>query len=134
APVSDGSLLTTAVASLVVMLLHPFLWETWLSAARLYQYEYPAQQDYAIRGASDYFRHFPLWSEEFWTLNYFNGAALLLWVVTLVVLVLNAARVRASHLALFVTLTLIAAAGGAELAVASLVFAALATVNAQQWY
>src|SRR5690606_7739969 len=74
------------------------------------------------------------WSAEFWTLNYFNGAAILLWVVTLVVLVLNAARVRASQLAVFVTLTLIAAAGGTELAVASLVFAALATVNAQQWY
>jgi hypothetical protein len=130
----EGSLLSTAVASLLIMLLHPFLWETWLSAVRLYQYEYPAQQTYAIRDASDYFRHFPLWSADFWTLNYFNAAALLLWVVTLVVLVLNAARVRMSHLALFVTMSLIAAAGGTELAVASITMAALATLNAQQWY
>jgi tetratricopeptide (TPR) repeat protein len=131
---AGGSLLPAAILSLLVMLLHPFLWETWLSAARLYQYEYPAQQTYAVRGSFDYFRSFPLWAEEFWTLNYFNAAALLLWGVTLVVLVLNAAAVRMSHLAVFVAMSLIAAAGGAEWAVGSIVFAVLATLNAQQWY
>jgi tetratricopeptide (TPR) repeat protein len=129
-----GSLLPAAILSLLVMLLHPFLWETWLSAVRLYQYEYPAQRTYAVRGGSDYFRYFPVWSREFWTLNYFNAAALLLWLVTLVVLVLNAAAVRMSHLTLFVAVSLIAAAGGTELAVGSIVFAVLATLNAQQWY
>jgi tetratricopeptide (TPR) repeat protein len=129
-----GSLLPTAILSLLVMLVHPFLWETWLSAIRLYQYDYPSEQTYAIRGTADFFRYFPTWSEEFWTLNYFNAVPLLLWVVTLVVLLLNAARVRMSHLALFAAMSLIAAAGGTELAVGSIVFAVLATLNAQQWY
>ena len=129
------SLALAAGSGLVVMLVHPFLWETLLSPLRLYELEYPTLRQYVNRDMSYLHELYPLSSSEFWErMNYFNAAGLLLWLMTLVTLVLNRERLRYSQLGAFLVVTGIGFAGGGELAVVGIVNAALATVNAQQWY
>ena len=129
------SLSLMAAGSLIAMLVHPFLWETLLSPWRLYELEYPTRQIYANRDTPFLHELYPLSSGEFWArMNYFNAAGLLLWLMTLVTLVLNRERLRLAHLSTFVATSCLAFAGAGELAVAGIVNAALATVNAQQWY
>ncbi|MCA9109545.1 MAG: hypothetical protein KDA52_06340 [Planctomycetaceae bacterium] len=123
------------IASLLALLVHPFLWETWLSPYWLYTVEYPALRDYVSSDLAFSFERFPAVAPRFWKdLSVFNGSALLLMAIASVTLLLNRERLRLSSAFALLAMNLIGIAGGRELAVASLVNAVIATVNCQEWY
>lgn len=123
------------LCSLVALLVNPFLWETWLAPLRLYGVEYPALRAYATSdlpfGVERYSAFLPI----FWRhLDLYTVVSLLLMMVAAVTLMLNRERLRLSSVLVLLGVNLIGIAGGRELAVAAIVNAILATVNAQQWY
>ncbi len=132
---SVNTLGLVTLVSLLALLVHPFLWETWLSPYWLYSVEYPALRDYATSDLPYAFERFPAIAPRFWKdLSYFNSSALLLMVIASVTLLLNRERLRLSTAFALLAMNLIGIAGGRELAVASLVNAVITTVNGQEWY
>lgn len=132
---SVSKLGTVTLASLLAMLVHPFVWETWISPYWLYSVEYPVLREYISSDMPFVFERFSAVSPQFWRyVDYFNASALLLMAISSVTLLLNRERLRLSSALSLLTINLIGIAGGRELAVASLVNAVVSTVNAQEWY
>lgn len=123
------------LASLGVMAIHPFLWESWLAPLRMYLTDYPAMR-FAYPQPSVVDQGFyPLWHEFHWTtLNHRLIAALFLMVATVSTLFLNRSRIRWSHLSIVIGINALAVLATHELAVASLVNCVVCTLNAQTWY
>ena len=123
------------LTSLLAMLVHPFLWETWASPYWLYSVEYPVLREYISSDMSFAFERFPAIAPRFWKdVGFFNASALLLMAISSVTLLLNRERLRLSTAFSLLAINLIGIAGGRELAVASLINAVVSTVNAQEWY
>ncbi|MEZ6051162.1 MAG: hypothetical protein R3C02_07200 [Planctomycetaceae bacterium] len=123
------------IASLLALLVHPFLWETWLSPYWLYSVEYPVLQAYVTSDLPFAYERFPAVVPKFWRdFGVFNASALLLMTIASVTLLLNRERLRLSSACALLAMNLIGISGGRELAVASLVNAVIATVNGQEWY
>lgn len=123
------------LCSLLALLVHPFLWETWLSPLRLYSIEYPALRSYASSDLTYAFERYSVASKPFWSeLNLSNAMSMLLMLIAGVTAILNRERLRASTALALLGINMIGIAGGRELAVASIVNAIVATINAQQWY
>ena len=132
---SVGTLGLVTLASLLAMLVNPFLWETWFSPYWLYSVEYPILREYVSTDLPFMFEKFPAVSPRFWKdVGYFNASALLLMAISSVTLLLNRDRLRLSSAFSLLAVNLIGIAGGRELAVASLINAVVSTVNAQEWY
>ena len=135
-----------ALASFLVVVLHPFLWENWLAPLRMYVTDYPAMR-FAYQGSSFIDQGFyPIWKlidlavssaskSSLWTvLSHRTIAALVLFGITLFTLLLNRSRVLWSHLYAFIGFNALGFFATHELAAASLVNCALCTINAQSWY
>jgi tetratricopeptide (TPR) repeat protein len=128
-------LAVVAACSVLALVAHPFLWETWLAPLRLYGFEYPGLRAYVsedVPFASDYYSAA---SPSFWEeLNLFNAVALLLMATAGVTLLLNRERLRLASVFVLLAVNVIGIAGGRELAVASIVNCIIAGINGQQWY
>ncbi len=123
------------LCSLAALLVNPFLWETWLAPLHLYRVEYPALRAYATSDLPFAFQRYSAVLPGFWRhLDLYTVVSLLLMMIAAVTLMLNRERLRLSSVLVLLGVNLIGIAGGRELAVAAIVNAILATVNAQQWY
>jgi len=121
--------------SAVALLVHPFLWETWLAPVSQYGVEYPALRMSYPRPMLDDRVWYPLWSAVVWQdVNHRLVASLLLMAAALLSLLLNLRRASLSHWFCFLGVNTLACLTTHELAVASLVNGVLATVQAQEWY
>jgi tetratricopeptide (TPR) repeat protein len=125
--------------SVAVTVIHPFLWETWLSPWRLYGVDYPALRQLfskpLVNELPFYSVLFGIQSLQYWqSLSLSAVAAIILFVSTLVVLFLNRERLRPSHLLAVIVFNGLACVTTHELAAASLVNCAICAVNAQDWY
>ncbi len=124
-----------ALASLAVTIIHPFLWESWLSPIRLFVSDYPALQQAFPRPGTTEVAFYPITLPAFWGLiNHDSIAALVLLVATVVSLVLNRERLHPGHLVAVVVFNGLACLATHELAAASLVNCVVCTINAQTWY
>ena len=137
-PAADGEksdLLKVTLASLAVVAIHPFLWESWLSPFRMYVTDYPAMRfAYPKPGTADQV-FFSILSDFHWTaMNHRTIAALVLLAATIVSLILNRPRLRWSHLFIVLGMNGLSLLATHELAVASLVNCVIGTINAQVWY
>jgi tetratricopeptide (TPR) repeat protein len=131
-PVASAAPLLTAVA---VMLVHPFLWETWLSPWRQFAIDYPALQQSYPRPSPDDLWWYPLWSEAVWLRpNHRLLAALFLAAAAGMALNLNRRRAPAAHWCWFLGANLLGLLAVHELAAAALVNCVLATVHGQEWF
>ena len=123
------------LASLAVTAIHPFLWESWLSPARLFLTDYPALQQAFSRPGRVELAFYPIWLPAFWTsINHDSIAALILFAATIVVLLLNRERSNAGHWIAVIVFNLLGCLATHELAAASLVNCVICTINAQAWY
>lgn len=120
---------------LVVIAVHPFLWESWLAPVRLYLTDYPSVRA-AYQGSS--FAdpaNYPIWKPILWTsLSYRTVAALVLFTATIVTMFLNRSKILWSHLYIFIGFNSLSLFATHEFAAASLVNCVLCTINAQSWY
>jgi len=124
-----------ALASLAVTVIHPFLWESWLSPIRVYAMDYAGLRQEFPRPGMIEIGYFPIWFTPFWiSINHVSVAALVLFVATAISLILNRERLHPGHLVAFVVFNLFGCLATHELAVASLVNCVLCTLNAQTWY
>jgi tetratricopeptide (TPR) repeat protein len=122
-------------ASAVAAMVNPFTWKWLLAPADLFGRTYPGFRAYASSRPGSGIQYFPMASEQFWTnLEPTGILALVLYCLAGATLVLNWRRLELSHLFLFLGATALAILSVHELAAASLVFAALATLNGQAWY
>lgn len=130
-----GTLVKATIASLLVVFVHPFLWETWLAPIRTYLTDYSAMREAYPDPAIVDVVFFPIWHEKQWlplTLRSIAFAAL--FVATIVALVLNSKRISLSHILVFLGVNALAVAATHEFAAASLVNCVICTLNAQTWY
>src|SRR5262249_33300794 len=87
------------LAGFGVTILHPFLWQAWLSPIRLFATDYPALQQIFPRPGSVELGFYPITFPKFWTaINHDSVAAIVLFVATVVSLVLNRERLHPGHL------------------------------------
>ena len=134
-----GLLFKVSLASLVVVAIHPFLWESWLAPLRMYFTDYPAMRyAYPQPSAADE-GFFPivrsLNNQTVWVaINHRTVAAVFLAAATLVTMILNRAHTRWSHWLAFLVFNALGAIATHEFAAASLVNCVLCTLNAQSWY
>lgn len=123
------------LAAFAVCLVHPFLWQTWLSPIRLFVIDYPALQQAFTRPGADEIGFYPITFHTFWTsINHSSIAALVLFVATIVALILNHERLHPGHLIAVVVFNLLGCLATHELAAASMVNCVICTLNAQAWY
>ncbi|MBC8113793.1 MAG: hypothetical protein H7062_05410, partial [Candidatus Saccharimonas sp.] len=121
--------------SIAVAVMHPFLWETWLSPWRLYAVDYPALRQLFSKPLANELPYYSLF-RDIQTLHYWQSlslsavAAIVLLVSTLVVLFLNRERLRPGHLLAVIVFNGLACVTTHELAAASLVNCAICAVNA----
>jgi len=138
ATVSSASarpLWTACGASLAVMLIHPFLWETWFAPLRQYLVEYPALRQSYPRPIVDDVAWYPLYADVVWRLlDHRLAAGLLLMASACLSLVLNRARATASYWLWFLGANALAVVTTHELPFAAVVNCVIATVQAQEWY
>jgi len=122
--------------SLVAFLLHPFGWQTLLSPANFYLFEYPAWRGLMENAAGGSLHSFmPLTDPDFWrNLTLPTITALVLAATVPVTFALNWRNVTPAHALLYLGMIGIGLANSFDLAAVSLVFAALAAMNAQEWY
>ena len=124
---------------LLAALLNPFGWHAFTAPMALYAGEYAGWR--ALIGESPQnlsptlLENYPMTSPVFWkSLNAHTVSGLVLLVAAAVSFVLNRRNVPVAHILLFAGFVGFAVAGTHELASASLVWAVLSTLNAQQWY
>lgn len=131
-----GHLWLFVPAALVVYLIHPFGWETLLSPANLYLFEYPAWREVVQSSPGGSLEAFlPLWDPAVWkTLTFPTIAALVLAATVPVTFALNWRNVTPAHVLLYLGMLGLGIANSHDLAAVSLVFAVLAAHNAQEWY
>ena len=122
--------------ALLAFLIHPFGWNTLLSPASLYIFEYPAWREVvqdAPAGSVETF--LPLYDPAVWkNLTFPTIAALVLAATVPVTFALNWRNVTPAHGLLYLGMVGIGLANSHDLAAVSLVLAALAAFNAQEWY
>ncbi|WP_010587498.1 tetratricopeptide repeat protein [Schlesneria paludicola] len=137
-PAADGEksdILKVTLASLAVVAVHPFLWESWLAPLRMYLTDYPAMRFAYPQPAIADQVFFPILSDFHWNaLNHRMIAALVLAAATLVSLILNRAHLRWSHIFIVLGFNGMSLLATHELAAASLVNCVIGTINAQVWY
>jgi tetratricopeptide (TPR) repeat protein len=141
-PARTRTLALAGGASVAALLVNPFLWQSPLAPLSLYAGEYPAWRMYHEFPTSvKQLEAFRLLDATYWEAFQASGvvrlvtiAGLLLGVAALVAMGLNRQRLRVAHVLVFAGFTGLALAGSHELAVASLVWAVLANLNAQEWY
>lgn len=124
-----------ALASLAVTIVHPFLWQSWLSPIRLFAVDYPALQHAFTRPGAIEIGFYPITQPAFWaSISHGTIAALVLLVATVISLFLNRERVHPGQVIAVVVFNALACLATHELAAASLVNCVVCTVNAQTWY
>jgi len=124
-----------ALASLAVLGLHPFTWESWLAPYQVFAIDYPALQQLYPRPGRIEQAYFPITLPVYWSsINHQAIAALVLVAATVTAMILNRERLRAGHLIAVLVFVAVGCLATHELAAASLVCCALGTVNAQTWY
>lgn len=124
-----------ALASLAVTMIHPSLWNSLLSPFRLLAIDYPALQQAFPRPGRIEVGFFPITFTPFWTsINHDSIAALVLFVATIVVLILNRERLHPGHVIAVIVFNGLSCVATHELAAASLVNCVVSTLNAQAWY
>jgi tetratricopeptide (TPR) repeat protein len=131
-------------ASVGVTVIHPFGLKSLLSPLLVYGVEYPAMRDYILQvhlGSPGVPRSgpaliwFPMTAWAFWeNLDMAAMAALALFVLAGLLLVLNYARMEWGHLAMFSGVAVLAVLCLHELPAAALVAGAVATLGGQSWY
>jgi tetratricopeptide (TPR) repeat protein len=122
-------------AAAAVFLVHPFTYRTWLAPWTLYAVEYPAYRQAFPRAARLDTQWYPLWTLGQWSdrdVSLWTGIALA--VAACLCLWLNRKRVAWGHLLLCGLAMLLAVMARHELAVTGLIWCALATLNAQDWF
>ena len=131
----QGLLEKVTLASLAVVIVHPFLWETWLAPIRTYMTDYAAiREAYPDPMMMDVV-YFPIWHPGQWEeVSHRTAAFLALFAATLVSLILNSKRISLSHLFVFIGANVLAVLATHEFASASLVNCVICTLNAQAWY
>ena len=121
--------------SAAIAVIHPFLWETWLSPWRLYAVDYPALRQLFSKPLSSELAYYSILFPPFWDMPSLSAvAAIILFVATLVVMFLNRERLHPGHLLAVIVFNGLACLTTHELAAASLVNCVVCTVNAQVWY
>ncbi|MDB5342541.1 MAG: hypothetical protein JWP89_918 [Schlesneria sp.] len=124
-----------ALASFAVTIIHPFLWQSWLSPIRLFAIDYPALQHSFTRPGTIELGFYPITQSAFWlSINHDTIAALVLFAATLVSLFLNRERVHPGQVIAVVVFNALACLATHEFAAASLVNCVVCTINAQSWY
>ncbi len=124
-----------AGVSVAIAVLHPFLWETWLSPWRLYAVDYPALRQLFPRPSAIELPFYSILSPHVWdSLSLSTVAAIVLFLATLIVMFLNRERLHPGHLLAVVLFNGLACLTTHELAAASLVNCAVCSVNAQEWF
>ena len=131
----SGPMGLVTIVSLAVVAVHPFLWESWLAPVRMYLNDYPAMRFAYAQPTTIDLGFYPIWDGRLWqSLNHRTIAALFLAAATLVMLILNHANRRWSHLFAFIGFNLLSLFATREFAAASLVNCVICTLNAQDWY
>lgn len=126
---------TACGVSLAVLLIHPFLWETWLSPLRQYLVEYPALRQAYPRPVAADVAWYPLYADVAWKLwDHRLTSGLLLMAAAFASLMLNRARAAGSYWLWFLGANGLAVSTMHELPFAALVNCAIATIQAQEWY
>ena len=124
----------TGVAALA-LLVHPFLWETWLAPLRQYAVEYPALRLAYPRPASIDTAWYSLLSPVVWSrVNHRLIAGLILMVAALATLLLNVRRASATYWLWWLGGNLLAVLTLHELPFAAVINCVVASVQAQDWY
>ncbi|HUG94471.1 MAG TPA: hypothetical protein VML55_26880 [Planctomycetaceae bacterium] len=131
-----------AAAGVAALLVNPFLWHSLLAPVSLYGAESPAWREYhASVSTVKQLEAFRLIDGTYWRayaasniVRLITTTGLVLAAAALVCLVLNWRRARLGHAAVYVLFAGLALAGSHELAAASIVWAVLANLNAQEWY
>lgn len=124
-----------AGASLAVVVIHPFLWESWLSPLRLYLVEYPALRQIFPRPIGSEVGFYSIGSRFFAeTINHDSIAAFVLLAATVVSLILNRERLHPGHVLAVIVFSTLACVTTHEWAAASVVNCVVCTINAQSWY
>ena len=124
-----------AGGAIAVLLVHPFLWESWLSPIRLYLADYPALRSLYPRPTANELPFYSIAFPQFWmSANHSTIAAIVLLVATIIVLFLNRERLNIAHLLSVIVFNGLACLATHELAAASFVNCAVCAVNAQVWY
>lgn len=127
--------LRVALVSLAVTVIHPFLWEAWLSPVHLFAIDYPALQQFFPKPGRVELGFYPITFATFWTsINHDSIAGLVLFAATLVTMFLNRERLHPGHVLAVILFNSLGCLATHELAAASLVNCVVCTLNAQQWY
>jgi tetratricopeptide (TPR) repeat protein len=133
--IGKSPLARVALASLAIVVIHPFLWESWLAPVRLFLTDYRAMQVAFPQPSIVDQVFYPVWKEFLWVkINHRTVAALILVAGAVVTMLLNRSRTRWSHVLVFLGFNGLSVLATHELAAASLVNCALCTLNAQAWY
>ena len=139
---SDGAraefkpLWTAVGVSAVATLFNPFGYHALLAPVRLYLTDYPAFRLYLgeAPGQADV-GYYPMAHTGFWNMLDHSGvAALLLLAAGVVTMGLNRKRLDLGQALAFCGFAVFGALATRELAPAAIVFCAIATLNAQEWY
>ena len=124
-----------ALAAFAVCVIHPCLWETWLSPVRLFAMDYPALRQVFPKPGPVELAFFPITFPGFWTsINHGSIAAIVLFVATIVSLILNRERLHPGHVIAVLVFNLLGGIATHELSAASIVNCVVCTLNAQAWY
>ncbi|HET6425665.1 MAG TPA: hypothetical protein VFG20_18390 [Planctomycetaceae bacterium] len=124
-----------AIASLLVMLIHPFTWHTWEAAWTQYTVDYPMFRMLYPRPVVMDLVWYPLWSPLVWEMwTHRLAAGLVLAVVAGACLLLNRQRVSWAHALLYLGGNALGISALNDLPLASIINAVLAGIHAQEWY
>ncbi len=121
--------------SIGVFFINPFFWHSLISPASLYGREYPAWRELMELAGGSLHSYLPLTAAAFWqNLTLPVITALVLAATVPVTFALNWRNIAPAQGLLFLGMAGLGLANSHDLTAASLVFAALAALNAQEWY
>lgn len=124
------------IASILIVMIHPFGWNTHFMTGDLYSKIYPAIYESLGSETGIYQLQFgSLFNSRFWRpFNPHSLASLILVLSAVITFYLNRKNFQFSSFFTFLIVLLFACMGAHEVAALSLTSAVIATLNAQQWY
>lgn len=134
-PTTDVRWPVIGLAAGLVLLIHPYGWETWFAPFRLYLSEYPALREAYSKPLLSELAWSPLWASALWSrVDHRLAAGVFLMLAALTTLLLNRRHAALVYWLWYVVVNSLAVWCVHELPVAAVVNAVIATVQGQDWY
>ncbi|MEW4527167.1 hypothetical protein [Maioricimonas sp. JC845] len=133
--IPSGTYWKVAVAGLIALMIHPFHWRVLTAPSLLYGVTLPEIREYGTAVEAFPFLYEPVYTAAYWDgLTSFSIAAVVMAALSALMLLLNVRRAGATRILLYAGINAYGLLSGQGLALAALVNAVLATLNAQEFY